>query len=68
MRTLARFGAVVIEGGVVVVAAVGGFAAGGLRLLASIGENGDQEAGVEAREKAEPAPTPKPKPKPKPTA
>jgi len=59
MRTLARLGAVVIEGGVVVVSAVGGFAAGGLRRLASIGDGGDQEVVVEGREKAEPKPKPK---------
>ena len=56
MRTLARLGAVVIEGGVVVVSAVGGFAAGGLRRLASIGEGDDQDGVVEGREKAEPGP------------
>ncbi len=56
MRTLARLGAVVIDGSVVVVATVGGLAAGGLRRLASIGEGGDQEAAVEGREKAAPGP------------
>ena len=59
MRTLARLGAVVIEGGVVVVATVGGLAAGGLRRLASIGEGDDQDGVVEGREKAEPKPKPK---------
>ena len=57
MRTLARLGAVVIEGSVVVVATVGGLAAGGLRRLASIGEGGDQEGGAPGSEKAEPGPT-----------
>lgn len=41
MRTLARFGAVLIEGGVAVVAAAGGLAAGGLRRYATHGQGGD---------------------------
>ena len=56
MRRLARLGAVVIEGGVVVVATVGGLAAGGLRRLASIGEGDDHDDVVEGRVKAEPGP------------
>lgn len=41
MRSLARLGAVLIEGGVAVVVIVGGLAADGLRRLAAVG---DQDA------------------------
>jgi hypothetical protein len=44
MRSLARLGAVLIEGGVAVVVVVGGLTAAGLRRLASVGE-GDAAAG-----------------------
>jgi hypothetical protein len=40
MRTVARLGAVLIEGGVAVVVVVGGLAAGGLRRLAAVADNG----------------------------
>ncbi len=55
MRRLARLAAGLIEGGVAVVNAVGGLAAGGLRRLASVGE-GDQAGGAETRPAAEPEP------------
>ncbi len=54
MRRLARFTAGLIEGGVAVVDAVGGLAAGGLRRLAAVGEGGDPAGGAEARPGAEP--------------
>jgi hypothetical protein len=38
MRSLARLGAVLIDGGVAVVVVVGGLAAGGLRRLATVGD------------------------------
>ena len=58
MRRLARLGAMLIEGGVVVVAAVGGVAAGGLRRLASIGEGSDQAAEAEGGPEVKPEPKP----------
>ena len=53
MRTLARLGALVIETGVAVVVAVGGLTAGGLRKLASIGDEGDHPAEAEGSPEAE---------------
>jgi hypothetical protein len=48
MRTLAKFGAVLIEGGVAVVAAAGGLAAGGLRRYATHGQGDTPAAEAEA--------------------
>ena len=56
MRRLARLAAGLIEGGVAVVNAVGGVAAGGLRRLAAVGEGSDQAGGADARPAAEPKP------------
>jgi hypothetical protein len=47
MRSLARLGAVLIEGGVAVVVVVGGLAAGGLRRLAELGDEGAATAEAE---------------------
>lgn len=48
MRTLAKLGAVVIEGGVAVVAVVGGLAAGGLRRFAAHGDDAAPAAEAKA--------------------
>jgi hypothetical protein len=57
MRSLARLGAVLIEGGAAVVVVVGGLAAGGLRRLAGLGEEGAATAAAEL------PPDQRPKPK-----
>jgi len=57
MRSLARLGAVLIEGGVAVVVVVGGLAAGGLRRLAAIGV--DDAASAEAELPRDERPEPK---------
>jgi len=47
MRSLARLGALLIEGGVAVVVVVGGLTAGGLRRLAAVGDGDGASAEAE---------------------
>jgi hypothetical protein len=56
MRRLLRLNAMLIEASVMVVEAVGGLAAGGLRRLASIGEGSAQESETQEGQRAEPKP------------
>jgi len=56
MRSLARLGAVLIEGGVAVVVVVGGLAAGGLRRLAELGDECAAPAEVELLRDERPEP------------
>jgi hypothetical protein len=58
MRSLARLGAVLIEGGVAVVVVVGGLAAGGLRRLAAVGAGDAASAQAEMPHDERPEPKP----------
>lgn len=56
MRSLARLSALLIEGGVAVVVVVGGLAAGGLRRLAAVGDEGAAPAEAELPPDEQPKP------------